>query len=80
MRRELIIMTIVLFALSAAPVFARGLAANRDKVECCRSGKGGGHWNGGSQGGSADQRGKGSGKKAGSSQGGEQEKNPEKKR
>jgi hypothetical protein len=80
MRRALIIMAVVLFALSAFPVFARGPAANYDKVECCRSGKGGGHRHGGYHGGSADNRNKGSGKNSGGSQGGEQEKTPEKRR
>ena len=80
MRRTFIIMTIVLFTLSAVPVFARGPDSNHDKVQCCHSGRKGGHGHGNNYGSSGTHRNQGTNKESKESQGKVQEKPLEQKK
>jgi hypothetical protein len=80
MRRTLILMTIVLVAASAVPLFAGSPASNYKKVECCHSGRSGGHGHGHHQGNPGTHHNGGSGKGSQGSQGGEQGKTPKEKK
>jgi DNA-binding transcriptional regulator YhcF (GntR family) len=80
MRRTLILLTIVLFAASAVPLLAGSKASNNEKIECCRSGKGGGHGCGHHHGHQGTHQNRGSGKVSQGSQSGDQGKIPREKR
>jgi len=80
MRRTIIVMSIVLVAASAVPLFAGRPALNYGKIEYCHSGRSGGHGHGYHHGNPGTQDNRGSGKGSKNSQGGGEAKTPKEKK